>query len=479
MWQAAGAPLEPSPDLVVVVTGFTELLSEVPDFATVLTAVGRLGRTLGVYLLLASQRLDETLLRGLESHLSYRIGLKTFSASESRVLLDVPDAYTLPSAPGGGFLRTHPSGELIRFMTAHSSRAVLADRANGAADVADRPLWEVIVDSVPANVRRTHQVWLPPLGVAPTVGALMSPTPGRKPGLSPVAIGIVDKPQYHRYDLLFADLSGSQGNVAIVGGPQAGKSTALLTLILALAAAHTPAQVQFYCLGFSGGAMSALAGLAHVGAVAGRRDLELARRTLAELTALVQRRGEIFRRAGIDSMREYRCRKAELADAGADRIAGDPVGSDPFGDVFLVIDGYDIVRGNFEALESIVADIASRGLAFGVHIVLSAGRWAVIRPALKDRRGTRVELRLGDPTDSEPGRKMASSVPLGRPGRGLTPDGEHIPPPCRSWRPIPSAPCWGTYRRAAKPRMRRARRAPPPSSPTSSRSSRSGCRRRM
>jgi DNA segregation ATPase FtsK/SpoIIIE, S-DNA-T family len=94
--------------------------------------------------------------------------------------------------------------------------------------------------------------------------------------------------------------------------------------------------------------------------------------------------------------------------------------------VFLVIDGFDIVRGNFEALESIVTDIASRGLAFGVHVVLSAGRWAVIRPALKDRLETRVELRLGDPADSEPGRNMASSVPLGRPGRGLTPDGEHM-----------------------------------------------------
>ena len=59
--------------------------------------IGRLGRSLGVHLLLASQRLDEGRLRGLDSHLSYRIGLRTFSAAESRAVLGVPDAYELPA----------------------------------------------------------------------------------------------------------------------------------------------------------------------------------------------------------------------------------------------------------------------------------------------------------------------------------------------------------------------------------------------
>src|SRR5690625_7007423 len=98
--------LAPLPALVIVVDEFSELLMQHPDFAELFVAVGRLGRSLHVHLLLASQRLEEGRLRGLDSHLSYRLGLKTFSAAESRQVLGVPDAYHLPSEPGAGYLKT-------------------------------------------------------------------------------------------------------------------------------------------------------------------------------------------------------------------------------------------------------------------------------------------------------------------------------------------------------------------------------------
>jgi len=71
-------------------------------------------------LLLASQRLEEGRLRGLDSHLSYRIGLRTFSAAESRIVLGVPDAYELPSAPGSGYLKIDVAG-MTRFKAAYVS----------------------------------------------------------------------------------------------------------------------------------------------------------------------------------------------------------------------------------------------------------------------------------------------------------------------------------------------------------------------
>ena len=77
--------LAPLPALFIVVDEFSELLTHHPDFIDLFIAIGRLGRSLGMHLLLASQRMDEGRLRGLESHLSYRVCLKTFSASESRV----------------------------------------------------------------------------------------------------------------------------------------------------------------------------------------------------------------------------------------------------------------------------------------------------------------------------------------------------------------------------------------------------------
>ncbi|HEV2921271.1 MAG TPA: type VII secretion protein EccCa, partial [Actinomycetota bacterium] len=100
-----GLALPPLPSLLLVVDEFSELLTSRPDFIELFIAVGRIGRSIGVHLLLASQRLEEGRLRGLESFLSYRIGLRTFNAQESRAMLGVPDAYELPPLPGSGYLK--------------------------------------------------------------------------------------------------------------------------------------------------------------------------------------------------------------------------------------------------------------------------------------------------------------------------------------------------------------------------------------
>ena len=73
-----------------------------------------------MHLLLASQRLEGGELRGLDTQLSYRIGLRTFSAAESRIVLGVPDAYELPSAPGSGYLKVNVAG-MTRFKAAYVS----------------------------------------------------------------------------------------------------------------------------------------------------------------------------------------------------------------------------------------------------------------------------------------------------------------------------------------------------------------------
>jgi DNA segregation ATPase FtsK/SpoIIIE, S-DNA-T family len=213
-----------------------------------------------------------------------------------------------------------------------------------------------------------------------------------------VPIGVVDRTFAHCRCPLALDLAGPVGHVAVVGAPQTGKTTALRTLVTALAATHEPRRVQLYCLDFGGG-LSGLDTLPHVGAVAARADHDLARRMVAEIRAVLHRRE---------------------ASAPA---SGTAVVADPYGDVFLVIDGWSAVRQHDDGLEEAVTEIAARGLSCGVHLVLSASRWADIRPGLRDQIGTRLELRLGDPADSEIDRARARQVPRGRPGHGLCPDG--------------------------------------------------------
>ncbi|PWW53655.1 S-DNA-T family DNA segregation ATPase FtsK/SpoIIIE [Actinokineospora spheciospongiae] len=398
-----GRVLPPLPALFVVVDEFSELLTARPDLLEVFTTIGRLGRSLRMHLLLAAQRLEEGALRGLDSHLSYRVGLKTFSAAESRAVLGVPDAYELPPVPGSGYLRADVS-TMVRFKAAYVS--------GGATG---RSTLEGVLAVLPDTGAPVAPIWLPPLRESdPLDRALpgLGPRPGR--GLSAgdhgggltVPLGVVDRPYEQRYEFLVADLSGAAGHAVIAGGPQSGKSTLLRTLVLAAALTHTPDEVRFSCLDLGGGTLGPLAGLPHVGDVAGRTDPDRLRRIATEFTDLLAERERSFLAAGLGSMAEA-------------RGAGVP-------DVFLVVDGWLNLRQEFEDVEQAVTTIANRGLTYGVHLVLTVNRWAELRAAVKDLVGTRLELRLGDPNDSEVDRRTAATVPERTPGRGVTAGGHHF-----------------------------------------------------
>jgi S-DNA-T family DNA segregation ATPase FtsK/SpoIIIE len=227
-----------------------------------------------------------------------------------------------------------------------------------------------------------------------------------------VPVGLVDKPFDQRRDPLVVDLAGSGGHLGVAGGSQSGKSTVLRALIAALALTHTPREVQFYCLDFGGGTLSALAGLPHVGGVAARLDSERITRTVAEVTAVLNHREQFFLDHNIDSMATYRRRRAagEFAD-------------EPHGDVFLVVDGWSTVRQDFDTLIPTFNQIAARGLNYGIHLVVAAARWMELSAQVRDQIATRLELRLGDTMDSVVDVRKAATVPRS-PGRGLTTDGK-------------------------------------------------------
>ncbi len=456
--RAAGVPLRPLPSLLIICDEFSELLTARPDFIEMFVQIGRVGRSLGVHLLLASQRLEEGRLRGLETHLSYRVGLRTFSSMDSRAVLGVPDAYELPRSPGHGFIKAGTEG-LIRFRAAYVSGVYRHGGAgqasrSGAVDPvrdfstfyvappSDEPkpvaveaepedargdtLLDVLVARMEGQGMPAHQVWLPPLAEPSTLDQLLPPlvhstqrglTVGDPNLLGALhgVVGIVDKPFEQRRDPMSLDLSGGLGNLVVVGGPQSGKSNFLRTLVASLALTHSPREAQFYGLDFGGGALTGLRDLPHVGSVATRRDVNRVRRTVAELYGLLQEREALFAAQRLDGIATYRRMKREgrIPDA-------------PFGDAFLVVDGWSTLRGEFEDLEPVVGELASRGLGYGIHILASCTRWMDMRPALRDMFGTKVELKLGEASDSVINRREALNVPEQTPGRGLTPEGQHF-----------------------------------------------------
>ncbi|WP_232241346.1 type VII secretion protein EccCb [Kutzneria sp. 744] len=375
---------------------------------------------------------------------------------ESRSVLGVPDAYELPNSPGNGFLRPDTQ-TLIRFKGAYCSgtyRPAAAKRLGRAeveqhlvtfgteyvapqavrqpaeeeaeqTDEATSTMLEVLIARLRGVGPVAHQVWLPPLNRPATLDQLLPPlVDHERLGPRPVGdydtstlsapVGMVDLPAQQRRELLVADLAGARGNVGIAGGPQSGKSTLLRTLISALALTHTASEVQFYCLDF-GGTLSALAKLPHLGSLASRLDRERVTRTVLEMGNLLALREQLFAQHNIDSMASYR----------RARQRGTFTDVDPYGDVFLVVDGWYTIRQDYEELEDRFSELASRGLGFGIHLVVSTNRWSEMRPWLRDVLGSRFELRLGDPLESEVNSRLAATVPA-IPGRGITSDRTHF-----------------------------------------------------
>lgn len=453
-----GSPLPPLPYLLIIVDEFGELLSGRPEFVDLFVQIGRVGRSLGMHLVLATQRLEEGKLRGLDSNLSYRICLRTFSASESRTVIGTADAYRLPPIPGSAYLKVADS-EPVRFRVAHVSGPYRSTAERGAEDqqapvevaafrlrVPDdllasvetapeerpKPLltgpseMRVMVDRICSDGQTAHQVWLPPLPGAIPLDSLVGPVEAKpERGLAAVwwpqqgtlsfPVGVLDFPSRQLQQPLVHDFAHEHGHLALIGAPQTGKSTFLRTLMMSAMLTHTPDEVQFVCLDFGGGTLAPFERAPHVSGVAGRHDQPRVRRVLAEVRQLIGEREALFRSLGLDSAAGFRRMRKDGQLPGV-RSA----------DVFLVVDNWGAARGELEGIEAAVLDIANRGLGVAVHLVLTANRWADLRMALRDSISGRLELRLNDPGDSEINRRAARQFASVQPGRGMAPPGLQI-----------------------------------------------------
>lgn len=465
-----GANLEPLPALFIVIDEFTELLTQKGEFADLFVRIGRLGRAYRIYILFASQKIEEGKMKGLQSHLSYRIALKTFSAQDSRDVIADPAAFHIEKgAAGTGYLR-YLTQDLVQFRAAYTGgkyrRPISAAVAPGregrresaptapvpsryikphaftagavalpdpgeveeeAVEIAPEPEkihalaateFEKVVEQLSGKGRPARQMWLPPLKVSLTLEKFIPDFDKAVQNTSPATlqapVALADFPHEHAQRPYMVDLTSE--HLAIIGAGRTGKSTACQTLIASLALTHTPEQLQIYGLDFSRGALAAMTALPHVGSVAQRSDRDRIRVTMGVMDQILRRRERLFQEYGISSMEEYRRRRADAAE-GPELVA-----KDPHGDVVLVIDGFDtgiVENGPLGAMEqATVADIARGGQTFGIHLVLTASLWNSIRPQqVKALMGNAIEFRLSEPVESEVNRTVAKDIPVTLPGR--------------------------------------------------------------
>lgn len=456
-WRA-NPEMEPMPYLLIIVDEFAQLIATYEDFLALFVKFGQVGRSLGMHMMLATQRIDEGRIRSLEGHLRYRIGLRTFKPDESSAVIGRPDAYYLPPSPGAGYFKVDEdiytgfktalistpyvppekkqvnpldliceftaTGHLVPFQVPTASEAAEAGQDDSLTEM------NVVVERIaavpePPGGWRVHAVWQPPLETQIplslvlrkcNIGALDgSRWAQRYPlGYLCVPLGLMDLPAQQKQTPMILDFSGVGGHLAIVGAPQSGKSMLLRTLLASLIVTHTPRDVQIYGIDFGGGLLRVFENAPHVGAICSRAARDKMRRVLRRLKQLLTEREALFVAREIDSMADYR----QMRQQGK-------LSEQEFGDVFLVIDNFGTMQSDLDASDAdIVNDVAhliANGLTYGVHVVLATNLWSEIRPRQRANIGSRLELRLNDPADSEIDRKLAATLPADAAGRGLYP----------------------------------------------------------
>ncbi|WP_422743671.1 type VII secretion protein EccCb [Mycobacterium sp. WMMD1722] len=275
-------------------------------------------------------------------------------------------------------------------------------------------LREVVLDQLTTGEIRAYRMWLPPLTDPTPVNELVARDHQRQP--LRFGLGIMDEPRRHRQEVWGVDVSAAGGNIAVGGAPQTGKSTFLQTLMLSAAATHSPRDVQFYCVDLGGGGLMYLEDLPHVGGVATRAEPDRVNRVVAEVKAVLRQRERTFKEFRVGSIAAYRQMRQDPSN---------PAAADPFGDVFLVIDGWPAFVAEFPDLEPVVQDLAGQGLAFGVHVIISTPRWTELKSRVRDYLGTKVEFRLGDVNETQIDR-ITREIPNNRPGRAVSLEKHHL-----------------------------------------------------
>jgi len=472
--RARGQDMPPLPMLVVVIDEFYEWFRIMPTAVDVLDSIGRQGRAYWIHLMMASQTIESRAEKLMEN-MGYRLVLKARTAGAAQAAgvpnaVNLPaqaglgyfrkslediirfqaeflwrDFYsrgvTIDGVEAPALVHSidyvRPQLFTNAFTPLEVSEAgpdieALAALANGngeALDVVETEEEEaegirtpkvgtVIIDQLRQIDFVPYRLWQPPLTKPIAIDELVNrflKRPWNKDyGTArdlQFPIGIIDRPFKHDQPPWSVDTSGPGANVLILGAGGSGKTTALQTLICSAALTHTPEQVQFYCLAYSGTALTTVARLPHVGEVAGPTDPYGVRRTVAELLALVRERKRTFLEYEIASMEVFRRRK----------FGGEPgpVPNDGFGDVFLVIDNYRALAEENEVLIEQVNVIINQGPSFGVHVVVTADRESELRPPVRSGFGSRVELRLAAVEDAKLVRsRFAKDVPV-KPGRGM------------------------------------------------------------
>ncbi len=432
--EARGDPEAP-PSLVIVVDEFAALVSEVPQFVDGVVNVAQRGRSLGLHLVLATQRPAGVIRDNLRANTNLRIALRMADAEDSTDVVGSPVAAGFdPLLPGRGIVKVGP-GRLTPFQSGYlggwtpdeaPAPPITIDHLGFASGGGWEPLGGAAVseESGPNDLQRLVSAVV----AANAAGGLDAP---RRPWLDPLepvydltrsrqsrndeelVFGLIDEPAEQRQRTV-AFVPDQDGNMAVFGTGGAGKSTFLRTLAVVAGLSVKGGPCHVYGLDFGTRGLHMLAELDHVGAVVTGDDTERVIRLLSMLRRCIDERAARYSALDAATIVEYR-QRAGRPDEPRILVLVDSLGA--------FRQSYETGQhaGWFEAFQAIAAE----GRPVGVHVVISADRAGAVPLALASVIQRRLVLRLAGETEyaflGAPIDGLSDKSP---PGRGFIGDDE-------------------------------------------------------
>jgi S-DNA-T family DNA segregation ATPase FtsK/SpoIIIE len=434
------------PRLAIVIDEFASLKAELPDFVTGLVTIAQRGRSLGIHLVLATQRPSGVISNDIRANTNLRIALRVTDESESKDVIDAGESATIrPDQPGRGYARLGHSS-LLPFQAGRVGGA--RPESTPVEDVVrESPIvwpvgWDVVGHPAPGRPKEEgkqtdegetdlsvlveaiagatelrgigaqHSPWLAELPAPVTLATLRElvgekPDPDRVTGWSAPWVledHPADQAQRPREFTL-----GKSGHLYIAGGARSGRSTALRTIAVGLAEVTRSRDLHLYGLDCGNGALLPLTALPQTGAVVQRTEVERASRLLERLGDEVKRRQDVLGQSGFADIDEQR-----QAAAPEDRL--------PY--VVLLLDRWegfvsDLAEVDVGRLNDRMLGLLREGASVGIHVVVAGDR-SLLSGRVASLVESKLLLRLPDRSDYTSGGLKAKDVPdhLGD-GRGL------------------------------------------------------------
>ena len=445
------------PHLFIIVDEFAEMVAQNPEYRFKFESITRLGRSFGVSLLLATQRPTGVVTDQMRSNMKYRLALRMETPEDSKELLKKPDAARLPQIAGRGYVQAgsdmltevqvawsgapYDLGRSDPEYTADEVLTVLEKQSDPPRSLLGWLVGTLAAEAVKQGIPKQFKPWPDPLleklPVNEAIDAtylpevkentvvlnqsiaqwaspeLADPKEFQKYGLwklhdwnSPLpmkaTIGLIDDPFHSNQRRLTLD--GGSDPIVVFGASGRGKSTFVKSMLFALAAQRSPAELNMYLLDFGRGGLRAVTRLPHCGASIDASQPDRVAALFRMVRGLMNERQErLSHYASLEDFNQQHKDSPEMM----------------FPSVIIVIDNFAEFRENYESMFGDLITLVRDGRQFGIYFIITANQISDVPSKLFNLLSVRLAFTMSD-TSQYAEIVGKGSLPIPNvPGRGL------------------------------------------------------------